>query len=416
MDAYNFDEVIDRKGTNCLKYDFAVERGYPEGVLPFWVADMDFRTAPPVIEELERRVQHGIFGYTDPGADYRAAVWNWMKTQHDWTPAVGSLTITPGVVFALGMAVQSFTAPGDAVLIQQPVYYPFSSIILGNDRQLVNSPLVLKDGHYEIDFVDFEQKITSKNVKLFLLCNPHNPAGRVYTRDELQKMATICLQHGVTIVADEIHNDFIRKGYEHTVLASLGNDIAQHVVTCTAPSKTFNLAGLQISNIFIENESMRQKFRATIDHAGYSQPNALGMFAAQAAYVARSSAGLSRAELPEDESVPRTASAESNAHRARRHVPALARLPRLRPFGQGARSSHRPRSEPLARQRPHLRQGRRRLRTPQHRLPVGDARTGAETAREDIQKQIKEAASTDAISRKPLLFLWENFCYHKESG
>ncbi|MDD6696923.1 MAG: pyridoxal phosphate-dependent aminotransferase [Veillonellaceae bacterium] len=284
MDAYNFDEVIDRKGTNCLKYDFAVERGYPEGVLPFWVADMDFRTAPPVIEELERRVQHGIFGYTDPGADYRAAVWNWMKTQHDWTPAVGSLTITPGVVFALGMAVQSFTAPGDAVLIQQPVYYPFSSIILGNDRQLVNSPLVLKDGHYEIDFVDFEQKITSKNVKLFLLCNPHNPASRVYTRDELQKMATICLQHGVTIVADEIHNDFIRKGYEHTVLASLGNDIAQHVVTCTAPSKTFNLAGLQISNIFIENESMRQKFRATIDHAGYSQPNALGMFAAQAAY------------------------------------------------------------------------------------------------------------------------------------
>ena len=284
MDAYNFDEVFDRKGTNCLKYDFAVERGYPEGVLPFWVADMDFRTAPPVIEELARRVQHGIFGYTDPGADYRAAVWNWMKTQHGWTPAEGSLTITPGVVFALGMAMQSFTAPGDAVLIQQPVYYPFSSIILGNDRQLVNSPLVLKDGHYEIDFVDFEQKITSKNVKLFLLCNPHNPAGRVYTRDELQKMATICLQHGVTIVADEIHNDFIRKGYEHTVLASLGDDIAQHVVTCTAPSKTFNLAGLQISNIFIENESMRQKFRATIDHAGYSQPNALGMFAAQAAY------------------------------------------------------------------------------------------------------------------------------------
>ena len=284
MTNYNFDEVIDRKGTNCLKYDFAVERGYPEGVLPFWVADMDFRTAPPVTLELERRVQHGSFGYTDPGADYRAAVWSWMKTQHGWTPAEGSLTITPGVVFALGMAVQSFTAPGDAVLIQQPVYYPFSSIILGNDRQLVNSPLVLKDGHYEIDFVDFEQKITSKNVKLFLLCNPHNPAGRVYTRDELQKLATICLQHGVTIIADEIHNDFIRKGYKHTVLASLSKEIAQHVVTCTAPSKTFNLAGLQISNIFIENEAMRQKFRATIDHAGYSQPNALGMFAAQAAY------------------------------------------------------------------------------------------------------------------------------------
>ena len=282
--SYNFDEVINRKGTSCLKYDFAVERGYPKDVLPFWVADMDFRTAPCVIEELQKRVAHGIFGYTDPGADYRAAVWNWMREQHGWTPAEGSLTITPGVVFALGMAVQSFTAPGDAVLIQQPVYYPFSRIILGNDRQLVNSPLVLKDGHYEIDFVDFEQKITQHRVKLFLLCNPHNPAGRVYTRAELQKMALICYQHGVTIVSDEIHSDFVRDGHTHTVLASISKEIAQHVITCTAPSKTFNLAGLQISNIFIENEQLRKKFRATIDHAGYSQPNALGLFAAQAAY------------------------------------------------------------------------------------------------------------------------------------
>lgn len=281
---YNFDEVIDRRGTSCLKYDFSVERGYPKDVLPFWVADMDFRTAPCVVEELQKRVAHGIFGYTDPGADYRAAVWNWMREQHGWTPAEGSLTITPGVVFALGMAVQSFTAPGEAVLIQQPVYYPFSSIILGNDRQLVNSPLVLKDGHYEIDFVDFEQKITQHRVKLFLLCNPHNPAGRVYTRAELQKMALICYQHGVTIVSDEIHSDFVRNGHTHTVLASISKEIAQHVITCTAPSKTFNLAGLQISNIFIENEQLRKKFRATIDHAGYSQPNALGLFAAQAAY------------------------------------------------------------------------------------------------------------------------------------
>ena len=282
--SYNFDEIIDRRSTSCLKYDFAAERGYPEDVLPFWVADMDFRTAQPVLDELARRVQHGIFGYTDPGPAYREVLTRWMREQHGYTPAADSLVMTPGVVFALAMAVQSFTAPGDAILIQQPVYYPFSAIIRDNDRQLVNSPLQLKDGHYEIDFAQFEQAIVQNNVKLFLLCNPHNPAGRVYTRDELQKMATICLQHGVTIVADEIHNDFIRKGYEHTVLASLGNDIAQHVVTCTAPSKTFNLAGLQISNIFIENESMRQKFRATIDHAGYSQPNALGMFAAQAAY------------------------------------------------------------------------------------------------------------------------------------
>ena len=282
--TYNFDELVDRKGTSCLKYDFAVERGYPKDVLPFWVADMDFRTAPPIIEELTRRVQHGIFGYTDPSADYRTAVRHWQETQHGWTPQEGSLTVTPGVVFALGMAVQSFTEPGDAVLIQQPIYYPFGSIILGNKRTLVNSPLVLKDGHYEINFEDFEQKITENHVKLFLLCNPHNPAGRVYTREELTRMAEICLAHDVLIVADEIHSDFIRAGYRHTVLASLAEEIAMHTITCTAPSKTFNLAGLQISNIFIENELLRQKFRQTIDHAGYSQPNALGLFAAQAAY------------------------------------------------------------------------------------------------------------------------------------
>ena len=280
----NFDEIIPRRGTSCLKYDFAAERGYPEDVLPFWVADMDFRTAQPIIDELTRRVQHGIFGYTDPGPDYRAALSRWMTEQHGYTPAAGSLVMTPGVVFALAMAVQSFAAPGDAILIQQPVYYPFGAIIRENDRQLVNCPLALRDGHYEIDFVKFEQCIVKSKVKLFLLCNPHNPVGRVFTREELSTLATICLQHHVLIVADEIHHDFVRPGFRHTTLASLSADIAQHTITCTAPSKTFNLAGLQCSNIFIENPALRQKFRRTIDRAGYSQPNALGLFAAQAAY------------------------------------------------------------------------------------------------------------------------------------
>ena len=280
----NFDEIIPRRGTSCLKYDFAAERGYPEDVLPFWVADMDFRTAQPIIDELTRRVQHGIFGYTDPGPDYRAALSRWMTEQHGYTPAAGSLVMTPGVVFALAMVVQSFTAPGDAILIQQPVYYPFGAIIRENDRQLVNCPLALRDGHYEIDFVKFEQCIVKSKVKLFLLCNPHNPVGRVFTREELSTLATICLQHHVLIVADEIHHDFVRPGFRHTTLASLSADIAQHTITCTAPSKTFNLAGLQCSNIFIENPALRQKFRRTIDRAGYSQPNALGLFAAQAAY------------------------------------------------------------------------------------------------------------------------------------
>lgn len=155
----DFDTVIDRRGTSCLKYDFAVERGYPQGILPFWVADMDFSTPQPVIAELTRRVQHGIFGYTDPKESYKQTIVDWMTEHHDWTPSTKALTITPGVVFALATAVRCFTKPGDAVLLQQPVYYPFSEVIRQNGRQLVNSPLVLKDGHYEIDFADFEDKI-----------------------------------------------------------------------------------------------------------------------------------------------------------------------------------------------------------------------------------------------------------------
>lgn len=280
----DFDAVIDRRGTSCLKYDFAVERGYPQGILPFWVADMDFRAPQPVIDELTRRVQHGIFGYTDPKESYKEIIVNWMTKHHGWTPSTKALTITPGVVFALAVAIRCFTKPGEAVLLQQPVYYPFTEMIRQNNRELVNSPLVLKDGHYEIDFDDFEEKIVKHDVKLFLLCSPHNPAGRVWTRDELLRMASICLKHNVLIVADEIHHEFVRPGFKHTVLASLSPEIASQTITCTSPSKTFNLAGLQVSNIFIENDELRRKFRAEISAAGYSQPNSLGLFAAQAAY------------------------------------------------------------------------------------------------------------------------------------
>lgn len=280
----NFDGIIDRRGTSCLKYDFAVERGYPQGILPFWVADMDFRAPQPVIDELTRRVQHGIFGYTDPKESYKEIIVNWMTKHHGWTPSTKALTITPGVVFALAVAIRCFTKPGEAVLLQQPVYYPFTEMIRQNNRELVNSPLVLKDGHYEIDFDDFEEKIVKHDVKLFLLCSPHNPAGRVWTRDELLRMASICLKHNVLIVADEIHHEFVRPGFKHTVLASLSPEIAGQTITCTSPSKTFNLAGLQVSNIFIENDELRRKFHAEISAAGYSQPNSLGLFAAQAAY------------------------------------------------------------------------------------------------------------------------------------
>ena len=232
----DFDTVIDRRGTSCLKYDFAVERGYPQGILPFWVADMDFRTPQPVIEELTRRVQHGIFGYTDPKESYKQAIVDWMTTHHGWTPSTKALTITPGVVFALATAVRCFTEPGDAVLLQQPVYYPFSEVIRQNRRLLVNSPLVLQDGHYEIDFADFEDKIIKNEVKLFLLCSPHNPAGRVWTREELLRIASICLKHSVLIVSDEIHEEFMRPGFQHTPLASLSPEIAAQTITCSSPS------------------------------------------------------------------------------------------------------------------------------------------------------------------------------------
>ena len=281
----NFDEIIDRRNTSCLKYDFAVERGYPANIDPFWVADMDFRAPQPVIDEIVRRAQHGIFGYTNPKDDYRQTLLDWFRTYHSWTPSSQSLILTPGVVFALCMAVRAFTKPGEAVLIQQPVYYPFTESIRDNGRELVNSPLILKDGHYTIDFADFEQKIQDHQVRLFLLCSPHNPAGRVWTREELLQMASICARHDVLIAADEIHHEFIRPGFHHTVLASLSPAIAERVITCTAPSKTFNLAGLQLSNIFIENTALRRKFRQEVTAAGYSQPNALGMFAAQAAYA-----------------------------------------------------------------------------------------------------------------------------------
>lgn len=281
----DFDEIIDRRNTSCLKYDFAVERGYPQDILPFWVADMDFRAPQSVLDELSRRVQHGIFGYTDPKESYKAVLLNWFHTHHNWTPSADSLVVTPGVVFALCTAIRAFTQPGDGVLIQQPVYYPFTESILDNGRQLINSPLVEKDGHYTIDFTDFEAKIIEGKVKLFLFCSPHNPVGRVWTREELLQISSICQRHNVRIVADEIHHEFIRKGYHHTVLASLSPEIAQNVITCTSPSKAFNLAGLQISNIFIENDTLRQKFKQELAASGYSQPNCLGLFAAQAAYV-----------------------------------------------------------------------------------------------------------------------------------
>lgn len=286
MDSFmDLDTIIERKNTDCLKFDAATRRGYPEDILPLWVADMDFPAAPPILEALQKRITHGVFGYSEPAPDrFFPVLERWFRERHNWQIQKDWLLQTPGVVFALAMAVKAFTEPGDAVLIQQPVYYPFSEVILDNGRHRVSSDLLLKGGRYEIDFADFERKIVENKVKLFLLCSPHNPVGRVWTRDELEMVAAICRKHNVIVIADEIHEDFVWTERPHIPYASLGGAIAEKAVICTAPSKTFNLAGLQVSNIFIPDYGLRRRFKHEINAAGYSQLNTLGLIACEAAY------------------------------------------------------------------------------------------------------------------------------------
>lgn len=285
MKQYDFDSVIDRKNTNSLKYDFAVERGRPADVLPLWVADMDFRAPDPVLEALHQSVDHGIFGYSDVKSDYYDAVSQWFHKRLRWQTKPDWLVKTPGVVFALAMAVRALTQPKDRVLIQPPVYYPFFSVIRDNDRTVIENELIYQDGRYTIDFEDFEQKIVQHQVKLFILCSPHNPVGRVWTLEELQRMGEICQKHDVFVVSDEIHCDFAFEEHPHHVFLAANPTLAEKAIVCTAPSKTFNLAGLQVSNIWIPDKQLRTRFLKEIDRSGYSQLNSLGLVACQAAYT-----------------------------------------------------------------------------------------------------------------------------------
>lgn len=282
--SYNFDEIIDRRNTDCLKYDFAAERGKPEDVLPLWVADMDFRTAPGIIEAALADASFGIYGYTESKEDYFQAIANWYQIYFDWKVERRWLVKTPGIVFAIGVAIKALTKKGDAVMIQQPVYYPFSETVIDSDRKLVNNALVLRDGHYEIDFEDFEKKIREEEVKLFVLCSPHNPVGRVWTKEELLRIGEICLKYDVKVVSDEIHSDFVYEGRKHYVFTTVDPRFEEISIVCTAPSKTFNMAGLQVSNIFIPNTQIRRAFRKQMSAVGYSQINMIGLHACKAAY------------------------------------------------------------------------------------------------------------------------------------
>lgn len=284
QNSFNFDTIIDRKGTGSLKYDYATQRGKPADILPLWVADMDFKVPSCVTRALENVVSHGIFGYTEPKSGYFKTLHDWFLKRHHWKTESEWLVKTPGVVYAICTAIRALTAKGDAILIQQPVYYPFSLAINDNKRQLINNPLVLKNGRYEIDFVDFEKKITENHVKMFILCNPHNPVGRVWSRQELTTMADICLAHNVTVISDEIHADFTFPGYRYTPYGTLGDQYQHNTIICTSPSKTFNIAGLQVSNIFIPDSHIRHQFQQALNATGYDQMNTAGLIAAQAAY------------------------------------------------------------------------------------------------------------------------------------
>ena len=281
---YDFDTPIDRTHTWSIKHDFKKENGKADDILPLWVADMDFRSPDSVVEALKKAVDHGILGYSRADESYFDAVAAWYQKRHHLTLQPEWMTCTPGIVFALSIAVRAFTQEGDAVLIQPPVYHPFSRAILRNKRTLVENPLVLKDGHYEMDLEDLEQKVLDEHVKLMILCNPHNPVGRVWTREELTALADICLRHHVYVISDEIHGDFVWQGHEQTPYASISEEACLHSMMCTAPSKTFNLAGMATSNLFIPDPEMRRKFRSELLDVGQENMNRLGLFACRAAY------------------------------------------------------------------------------------------------------------------------------------
>ena len=282
--SYNFNQIFDRHNTNAVKLDLAVPRGKPADVLSLWVADMDFPTSPAILESLHKKIDHGIFGYSCLDEPFHQALSAWMKNEHNFTFERRELVTTPGVVFAISSAIKAFTQEGESVLIQTPVYYPFKNMIEANNRRTITSSLYEKDGKWQINFEDFEKKIIDNNVKLFILCSPHNPVSRVWTRQELSQIAEICLRHNVIVFADEIHNDFVYAPNVHTVFSTLSPEIAENSIISMSPSKTFNLAGLQFSTNFIKNPSLRSKFKAERDKTGYDEPSLMGIVAARAAY------------------------------------------------------------------------------------------------------------------------------------
>ena len=279
---YDFNKVINRKGTNCKKYDF--EKAQVPNMIPKWVADMDFETLPEVKEAIINRVQHGVFGYSFPDDEYYDAVINWMKVRHNFHIEKDWIVTTPGIVTALKVAVKAYTKKHDNIIVHKPVYYPFDFSVELNDRNIVECPLTLVDQQYQCDFKLFEKRIIENDVKMFILCNPHNPVGKVWKKEELYQLGMICKKHGVIVVSDEIHMDFVYQGNKHIPFYNVDESFKEFSIICTAPSKTFNLAALQTSNIIIANKELKDKFEKTEVSNGINVPNVLGLEACKAAY------------------------------------------------------------------------------------------------------------------------------------
>jgi cysteine-S-conjugate beta-lyase len=280
---YDFDHVIERRGTGSLKWDTVERSTGVADALPLWVADMDFKAPDAVLDALRARVEHGIFGYTvKTGSCYRAII-GWMQRRHGWAIERDWILFSPGVVPALNLAVQAYTRPEDRVIVQTPVYYPFSAAVVNNGRELVTNTLIEEGGAYRIDFDGLEQSIDERT-RMLIFCSPHNPVGRVWRRDELENLAEICVRNHLVVVSDEIHADLVMKGHTHLPLATISPAVASLTVTCTAPNKTFNVAGLQAGNVIISNPELRDRFRAVLTSAGLTMANILALAASEAAY------------------------------------------------------------------------------------------------------------------------------------
>jgi len=281
---YNFDEIVDRKNTCSAKWDGTDKLFQKEDLLSMWVADMDFLSPRPIIEAIIRRAKHGIFVYTFLTSQFYEAVINWFRWRDNWTLDKSWIYYAPGVLPGISFSVQAFSNPGDKIIVQNPIYTPFYHIIKNTDRKILLNPLKLSNGRYEMDFKDLKAKARHPRAKLMILCNPHNPTGRVWTKEELTALGEICLENQILVIADEIHCDLIYPGYKYTPFASISSEFAQNSITCNSPSKTFNLPSLKIANVIIKNPELRTKFSKIRQIHHITAPNCFASAVVEAAY------------------------------------------------------------------------------------------------------------------------------------